>query len=181
MLTWVRARLWSPYVTLFGYLNDVGPGPRRPRRIPYPIFRVMRRVAEAISEKHTCPRRREGGAGIWERGDWWETHYNGDRVCSYCGSMDPAQFLEVCRRIGDAGGNATESIEFCKGYKFYVTRPGIRNASEGAIKFYSQHMPRPDAEPAITDRLVLINRALRISSAAWLRQHDRTGVAAPSS
>jgi hypothetical protein len=29
-----------------------------------------------------------------------------------------------------------------KGYKIYVRQPGVRNAHEGGIKFYTPHLPR---------------------------------------
>ena len=127
----------------------------------------MRSLERFLAGKQWCPRRAGGGAGSFFPGpDYWQVHYNGDRVCSYCGSLDPKQFLAICRQIVLDGDTSRASIEFCKGYKFYVTRPGIRNASEGAIKFYTPHFTDDDRAIASTINKV-IDEARRISHAAW--------------
>jgi hypothetical protein len=113
-------------------------------------------LPETTGEKHTCPRRREIGlddpdspfVGAGRDLDTWNV-YGRDRCCSYCGSWHPDEFLAHAR----AGGEVELSD---KGYKIYVQRPGIKNAGEGAIKFYTQHIPRPrvpEFEAAINEAL----------------------------
>lgn len=84
--------------------------------------------------EHSCPNRREPGVDHWHR-----NKKNGDLTCSYCGSLSFDQFKELVALCIKSNG-AECSIEFStKKYKVYVTRPGIRNAYEGGIKFYMWH------------------------------------------
>lgn len=72
--------------------------------------------------------------------DFWRKHANGDRVCSYCGSLHPEDFKDILERYA----NGEEGYRFSttdKGYKFYANRPGVPNATEGGIKFYTPHLP----------------------------------------
>ncbi len=89
-------------------------------------------------EKQTCPRRMHD-MGPWEYKhnlDTWQL-VGGDRCCSFCGSLHPADFEQVCDQ---AITDETTWIEQSdKGYKVYIRRAGISNASEGAIKYYKQH------------------------------------------
>lgn len=91
-----------------------------------------------MTNKQTCPRRMSE-LGPWEYKedlDSWEKRGN-DRVCSFCGSLHPADFEAVLKRvISDAKCSISLSD---KGYKIYVNRPEIRNARDGAIKYYKQH------------------------------------------
>lgn len=50
-------------------------------------------------------------------------------------------------RLANACLNPESGVEFeqtTKDYKFYVWQPGIRNASEGGIKFYTHHIPNQE-------------------------------------
>jgi hypothetical protein len=89
-------------------------------------------------EIQTCPRRMSE-VGPWkyaENLDSWR-HVGNDRVCSFCGSLHPADFEAVLQRIiSDERCSVSLSD---KGYKIYINRPEVRNASEGAIKYYKQH------------------------------------------
>lgn len=72
--------------------------------------------------------------------DFWEVEPNGDRTCSYCGSLHPDDFTEIIE--GYAEGK--EGFHFdlsTKAYKRYAHRPGVKNATEGGIKFYAHHLP----------------------------------------
>jgi Cdc6-like AAA superfamily ATPase len=88
--------------------------------------------------KQTCPSR-INQLGPWENKeglDEWKT-VGPDRVCSFCGSLHPEELepiLDQC--ITDEGVIVTLSP---KGYKVYLRRPGIQNASDGAIKYYMWH------------------------------------------
>lgn len=100
---------------------------------------------ETLDEEFLCPRRSEGGPMSGRGKDHWDKHKsNGDRVCSYCGSLHPDDFM---RLVGEAA-HAGEELQYrscveiepsTKGYKVYVKQPGVRNADEGGIKFYTMH------------------------------------------
>lgn len=91
-----------------------------------------------MNNQQTCPRRMQE-IGPWEHKtnlDTWETVGN-DRCCSFCGSMHPEDFERVCElAISD---DTTRIEQSTKSYKVYIHRDGIRNAKEGAIKYYKAH------------------------------------------
>lgn len=63
---------------------------------------------------------------------------NGDRCCSWCGSLHPEDLIDII--YGYIEGTEGYHLSFTdKSYKLYVNRPGVRNASEGGIKFYVDH------------------------------------------
>lgn len=74
--------------------------------------------------------------------DKWRQHKNGDRVCSFCGSLHPEDFE---RLVKDAANPITETNvhRSDKTYKWYVDQAGVRNAMEGGIKFYTWHATEP--------------------------------------
>lgn len=80
--------------------------------------------------------------------DRWERFKRIDnRVCSYCGSLHPHDLFRLVRECADAApdapyGSVVEIEPSDKSYKIYVKQPGVRNAHEGAIKFYTHHLPR---------------------------------------
>lgn len=78
----------------------------------------------------------------------WRTEPNGDRTCSYCGSLHPDDFLDILRRF--AAGEPGYRFELTtKSYKVYANRPGVQNASQGGIKFYGHHaVPVEDPQRA---------------------------------
>ncbi len=115
-------------------------------------------LVDRLPEPMTCGRRfdmysggipvhyfdREGKKDYWER---FKT--NGNRVCSYCGSLHPEDFLALVKQCANEQEDATyqSSIRIepsDKSYKIYVHQPGVRNAHEGGIKFYTQHLPRDE-------------------------------------
>jgi len=57
-----------------------------------------------------------------------------DKVCSFCGSLHPDRVIEL---VKEHGIGIIESIT--KGYKWYVTRKDVPNASFGGIKYYRWH------------------------------------------
>lgn len=69
--------------------------------------------------------------------DAWRQHPNGDRVCSFCGSLHPDDFVEIIRLKADGKGGAVHRSD--KGYKWYAQRAGTTNAMDGGIKFYTWH------------------------------------------
>lgn len=96
---------------------------------------------ETTGEMHTCPRRAEGPLYAEENADTWNV-YGADRTCSYCGSWHPDEFLAFVKTVDGVDGHLDVSD---KKYKIYVRRKGIKNAGEGAIKFYFQHAPKDQA------------------------------------
>ncbi len=72
--------------------------------------------------------------------DTWDIGPDGNRTCSYCGSNHFDDLMEICRKTLTDERYGVELST--KGYKFYVRQPGVRNASEGAIKYYTPHTPK---------------------------------------
>ena len=110
-------------------------------------------LVDTLPEPQTCGRRMRD-FGSWERVEgldrWEQFKSNGDRVCSFCGSLHPDDFMRLVKECAEAPddavyGTVPEIEPSDKGYKIYVHRSGVRNAHEGGIKFYTQHLPR-DAE-----------------------------------
>lgn len=116
----------------------------------------------ARSERFTCPDRMAAPPGPYrdaKGADMWDVMPNGDRCCSYCGSMSFDDFYRLVQRASDpADGVRVEPST--KGYKWYVHQPGIPNASKGAIKFYTWHLPSQEE----TDKLNAIIRAAQRES-----------------
>lgn len=86
-------------------------------------------------ERMTCGRRMNDW-GPWEREpyrDFWKTLPNGDKVCSFCGSLSPDNVLAIVEKHG------VGCIEVAKSYKWYVRQPDVKNALEGGIKYYRYH------------------------------------------
>lgn len=121
-----------------------------------PAFKTL---VDELPEPMTCGRRAEMGMdqegspfrGAFKSGrglDRWEKFKsNGNRVCSYCGSLHPDDLFELVRQSANAPedaarGTVVDIEPSDKGYKIYVQQPGVRNAHEGGIKFYTQHLPR---------------------------------------
>lgn len=137
-------------------------------------------LVDELPEPMTCGRRWDcyvGGmpvhraetrAGGLDR--WQQFKSNGDRVCSFCGSLHPDDFWarvkEAAEAPADAPYGAVSTIDPSdKGYKIYVHRPGVRNAHEGGIKFYVHHFEKDEQGRAkVTDeQQALYNAALHAS------------------
>lgn len=114
-------------------------------------------LVDELPELMTCGRRFDtypgGIPAHHDRGQeldrWQKFKSNGDRVCSYCGSLHPDDFFAAVKAAADApegsGYREVVAIEPSdKIYKIYVSKPGVRNAMEGGIKFYTQHLPRDE-------------------------------------
>jgi hypothetical protein len=108
-----------------------------------------------------CPRRSENplSATAFPGPDRWQRFKsNGNRVCSYCGSLHPEDMFALVKQAAerpetDSHGDGIEIEPSDKRYKVYVHQPGVRNASEGGIKFYMMHLPRAgDGSLAVTDQ-----------------------------
>lgn len=79
----------------------------------------------------------------------WDVEPNGDRTCSYCGSLHPDDFLDIMQRFA-AGEEGYHFGLTDKTYKVYANRPGVLNASQGGIKFYGHHaVPEEHADRSV--------------------------------
>jgi hypothetical protein len=108
-------------------------------------------LVDTLPEEFMCRRRDESFIGSSFPGPdhWNKFKSNGDRVCSYCGSLHWEDMLRLVHEAAiapeDADYRSTVSIEPSdKSYKVYVHQPGVHNAMEGGIKFYMQHVPRDE-------------------------------------
>ena len=153
-------------------------------------------LVDALPEPMTCGRRVEDGM---DREDspfrhvkpgkgldfWQKFKTNGDRVCSYCGSLHPEDFFAFVKQSGEAGPdaprNAQPEIEpSTKGYKIYVHRQGVRNAHEGGIKFYTHHLPHDEngkikVDPALNEAFKLAVAASNARFRRMLQQRRGEG------
>lgn len=90
----------------------------------------------AVEFQH-CPRL--VGTQFEKEDQWWDKEINGDRTCSGCGSYHPKEFIEWLDKAIDP--DKEDRLDMTtKGYKFYVHKPGVSNASQGAIKVYLHHI-----------------------------------------
>jgi hypothetical protein len=126
---------------------------------PLWVFRLRQRLFCVVGRQR-CGRRdgmfarnRNDGALL----DTWNKGPDGYRTCSHCGSIHPDDLMDVCRKsLTDERYDVHMSD---KRYKAYLRIPGVRNASEGAIKFYMQHAPE---SPSKEDQ-ELFKQALNVS------------------
>lgn len=102
-------------------------------------------LVEVLPEPLTC-RSRMDQNGPWEHGEgldhWDRFKINQDRVCSFCGSLHPDDFI----RYVEASVKTDSDVQIepsDKRYKIYVSHPCVRNAHEGGIKFYTWHLAAP--------------------------------------
>lgn len=94
-----------------------------------------------MNHKHQCPSHTSHIPGDDEPDKW--VQWGDDRVCSYCGSLHPEEFINFLKDAIDPTKPRHYLGETTKGHKVYIHRPNVSNASEGAIKFYGWHTPSP--------------------------------------
>lgn len=113
---------------------------------PLWAYRLRQRLF-AFAGRQRCGRRDDAFSFNRDDGeapDTWDLGPDGNRTCSYCGSIHPDDLMAICEKaITDERYGIEGTV---KNYKVYVRQPGVRNASEGAIKFYRQHAPRAPSE-----------------------------------
>lgn len=95
----------------------------------------------------------------------WGIGPDDNRTCSHCGSIHPDDLMTICRKTIVDERYAVEGTT--KSYKVYVRQPGVRNASEGAIKFYMWHAPK---EPREQDQQLFAN-AMRVTTERFQAAH----------
>ena len=106
-------------------------------------------LVDALPESFLCPRRSAIPntivAQICKDDHWEKFKFNGQRVCSFCGSLHPDDFFALVKQSAEAStdeewNSAVEIEQSDKDYKYYVHQPLVRNAQEGGIKFYRYHL-----------------------------------------
>lgn len=137
------------------------------------LYRIRQRLF-AFAGRHRCGRRGESWIGQSATfggdkplPDSWDIGPDGNRTCSYCGSIHADDLMVICRKTLEDERYGIEGTD--KSYKVYVRQPGVRNASEGAIKFYMAHAP---AEPSKSDQ-ELFAKARQLTTQRWLARSSR--------
>jgi hypothetical protein len=119
----------------------------------------FRELVDELPEPICCGRRNDLSSVSHTFPDadrWLKFKSNGNRVCSYCGSLHPDDLFALVKASAEAPedaefGTVVEIEPSDKSYKIYVMQPGVRNAHEGGIKFYTHHLPRnADGSLAVT-------------------------------
>lgn len=114
---------------------------------------------------HMCPRRGElPPSAQLPTQDVWRL-VGLDRVCSFCGSIHPEDLRAL---LPNVDGMQTHLDVSDRRHKVYIRRPGIRNAGDGAIKFYLVHGP-PSSD---TIFWMLLNARVGLSRR---KMHERYG------
>jgi hypothetical protein len=115
------------------------------QRCHYELARQIRKIADPdTNDEERLRRTRTEGLDRWQK-----FKSNGNRICSFCGSLHPDDMFELVRQCIDAPEDAefnsvVEIEQSDKPYKIYIRQPGVRNAMEGGIKFYTHHLPRDE-------------------------------------
>ena len=115
---------------------------RPDRYLPRKVEKAMTDAAGVgAEESHLCGSRAHTPIpSTWPAEDTWHVRPNGDRCCSFCGSLHPDDWLRLMKEAAKPESK-TVIYRSDKGYKFYVQQEGVANASEGGIKFYTWHIP----------------------------------------
>jgi hypothetical protein len=142
---------------------------------PLRLFRLRQRLF-CFAGRQRCGRRDDPFAFNYKDTalppDTWDYGPDGNRTCSYCGSIHPDDLMAICRKTLTDDRYGIEGTT--KSYKVYVRQPGVRNAGEGAIKFYMQHAPK---NPRAEDQQLFAD-ACRISSERFMAQFAKRDAAA---
>ncbi len=142
-----RHTLWFPQGYKGCWLPQLNPiqsiydGKWRPR-LDEPLWLMQfRHRFFAFAGKQWCGARGEVNLNeVPTYPDTWDVGPDGNRTCSHCGSIHFDDLLAICKKSLTDERYAVEGTT--KGYKYYVKQPGVRNAGEGAIKYYTYHSPR---------------------------------------
>jgi hypothetical protein len=130
------------------------------RSEPLWLFKLRQRWF-AFAGRQRCGRRSDPfsmNRGDRPSPDTWDWGPDGNRTCSYCGSIHPDDLMKICRLVATDERYALEGTD--KSYKVYVKQPDVHNASQGAIKFYMHHAPVTPTDRDQAD----FTAALRLSS-----------------
>lgn len=140
-----------------------GKGEKRTWRLNEPGWAYrLRRALFSNAGAQRCGRRSTDGNDL---PDTWRLGPDGNRTCSYCGSLHAEDLMTICRKVLVDDRYVLEGTT--KSYKIYVRQPGVQNASQGAIKFYMAHAPE---NPTPADQK-LYGDAMRISNERFAALH----------
>ena len=103
---------------------------------PLWVYQLRQRVF-CFAGAQRCPSRADNGTSL---PDSWDFGPDGNRTCSFCGSIHPEDALVIIEKSKTDDRYGMEGST--KSYKAYVRQPGVRNAGEGAIKYYGWHAPK---------------------------------------
>lgn len=192
-----RHQLWFPqgyqgrWLPQLNPISSVYDRKFRPRfHEPRWLYQLRLRLF-AFAGRQRCGRRGENPmisgrfGGDKPLPDTWDMGPDGNRTCSYCGSIHPDDLMEICRKtiVDERYGveSTTKSYKvYVRQHKVYVRQPGVRNASEGAIKFYMHHAPE---KPSAADQQLFKN-ALRATAerfeAEWQKRYPTPQRKTPS-
>lgn len=123
---------------------------------------LLRQRLFSFAGKQRCPDRGEFSVFKYqddsEFPDRWDLGPDDNRTCSYCGSIHSDDLIKIAQLTLEDGRYGIEGTT--KSYKFYIKQPGVRNASEGAIKFYMIHAPKTPTE----EEQLLFSKALKVTT-----------------
>lgn len=128
-----------------------------------------------VSEKFMCPRGIGSPVHVYGGESEWTIKPNGDRCCSYCGSLHPDDFWRLVAEAEENSG--IDIFPSDNTYKIYVRRPDVKNATEGGIKFYTMHLDKDATEEqtALYKQTVAQSDARARQSAAQRGWHGEIG------
>lgn len=124
---------------LLRQLFETGNGYRQHKYEVEKEYSVIDKSEVDALERQSCGRRMNdfGVQSRTEGIDHWKIMPNGDKVCSYCGSLHPESVIEKIKKYGFGVIAGTD-----KSYKWYVgcnsavTIPGYQ---KGGFKYYRHH------------------------------------------
>lgn len=96
-----------------------------------------------LQARHNCPLAiSDAGENRYSKDgkSGWRVEPNGDYSCDYCGSLHPEQFVSFLDTVITDPNIAIRCELNDRREKVYIERPGIKNAGDGAIKFYLLHL-----------------------------------------
>lgn len=117
---------------------------------------------------HLCPERPQSPHPFnLPDHDEWRLMPDGTRTCSYCGSLHEDDFIDIVSKYLE-GVDDYHFDTTTKNYKWYARRPGVENASQGGIKFYTWHVDRTDPE-RLNKNAEIVGKASR-KHAEWMKE-----------
>lgn len=137
------------------------------------LFKLRQRLF-AFAGKQRCGRRDDSWMGTTDEAlpDTWDIGPDGNRTCSYCGSIHFDDLMKIVERSLTDERYSIDTTD--KSYKVYVRQPNVRNAGEGAIKYYKHHTPI-DVTP---EQKQLFNEAVHLSSRRFYHKMRKQNTAA---
>jgi len=108
---------------------------------------------------------------IHEQAPTWKTRANGEKACSYCGSMEASEFYAFMERVIDDPSPYIRIELNDHRDKIYVTRPEVKNADDGPLYIRTVHLPLPPTEEDARYR-AMFRAANRVSRGKFKRFMD---------